>query len=73
MSDVTTDLVDRRFGWLYVLSDSLPDKYGNRRWVVRCRCGAIRRTYERLLLGGVATSCGCHPVDRLLDVILQDS
>ncbi len=68
-----TDLTGRRFGRLVAAAKADPDDFGNDRWLAWCRCGELVRAYERLLLDGVATSCGCHPIDQFLDRILQDS
>jgi hypothetical protein len=36
-----------------------PDEHRQRYWICRCKCNTIKSVYERSLLKGYSTSCGC--------------
>lgn len=66
MSCIVSDLTNKRFGKLLVLSQNGRDKWGQVIWRCKCDCGR-----ERLIVGGNLrrvkgdNSCGCSKPDRL--------
>jgi hypothetical protein len=59
-----TDLTDRKFGRLLVLSvHPEQDKFGKTQWNCRCDCGKMVVAITATLNSGVVQSCGCFRRD----------
>lgn len=61
------DLTGKEYGKLTVLRESEPKIYGKgatkniqRRWNCVCACGEERTVFQRALISGATTSCGCN-------------
>ena len=59
-----SDLTNRKFGRLTVVSRAENDKRGNTRWVCICACGNEVTTKRNSLVSKRTHSCGCYKSER---------
>lgn len=66
MSCIVSDLLNQRFGRLFVVSQSGRDKWGQALWLCKCDCGNERIvTGGNLRTRGEKNSCGCSKTERI--------
>lgn len=61
------DLAGRKFGRLYVVSNSDQRKDRHIMWTCHCDCGKVVTVRGYALISGHTTSCGCYHRERAAD------
>lgn len=60
MAGKCTDLSNKRFGKLVVISRNGNDKHRRAKWLCQCDCGNTITTIAQNLINGGTRSCGCY-------------